>query len=197
VFGLLSIGWTLSLDNFRSSLILGGLKPSFRTSVKTSAIFGAWDGVAPVVGILIGHFLSDKLDKTSDTVAMIGLGIYGLFLVVRAVLSPKRADPDLKWARFGLPIPLSVDNVAAGTALGLAGYSPWLAPLLFAVMTFLMSVAGHQLGSMAANAFSWIPKLNLDLVTGACFVLIAALMALGVALPLSSHLCRTLTPAPT
>jgi hypothetical protein len=28
-------------------------------------------------------------------------------------------------------------------------------------------------------------KLNLDLVTGVCFVVIAVLMALGVALPLS------------
>ena len=185
MFGLISLGWALSLDNFRSSLILGGLRPTFRTSVKTSAIFGIWDGLAPVVGILIGHLLRDKLDSTSNTIAMIGLGVYGLFLVIRAVISPQRADPDLRWARFGLPIPLSVDNVAAGAALGLAGYSPWLAPVLFGVMTFLMSVAGHQLGRMAASIFSWIPKLNLDLVTGVCFVVVAVLMAFGVALPLS------------
>jgi putative Mn2+ efflux pump MntP len=185
VFGLISLGWILSLDNFRSSLVLGGLRPTFRQSVKTSAIFGVWDGLAPVVGIIIGHVLRDKLDNTSDEVAMIGLGIYGLFLIVRAVLSPQRADPDLKWARFGLPIPLSVDNVAAGAALGLAGYSPWLAPILFGFMTFVMSVAGHQIGRTAAHFFSFIPKLNLDLVTGACFVLIAVLMAFGVTLPLS------------
>ena len=185
MFGLLTLGFILSLDNFRSSLVLGGLKPTFLTSVKTSAIFGVWDGVAPVVGILIGHFLSDKLDKFSDTVAMIGLGAYGLFLIVRAVISPNRADPDLRWARFGLPIPLSIDNVAAGTALGLAGFSPWLAPVLFGCMTFVMSVAGHQIGRTAAHLFSFIPKLNLDLVTGVCFVVIAVLMALGVTLPLS------------
>ena len=185
MFGLISLGWVLSLDNFRSSLVLGGLRPTFRQSVKTSAIFGVWDGVAPVVGILIGHLLSDKLDHAADTVAMIGLGIYGLFLIARAAITPQRADPDLKWARFGLPIPLSADNVAAGTALGLAGYSPWLAPILFGVMTFLMSVAGHQIGRTAAHIFSFIPKLNLDLVTGVCFVAIAALMAFGVTLPLS------------
>ena len=187
MFGLISLGWVLSLDNFRSSLVLGGLGPTFRQSVKTSAIFGVWDGVAPVVGIIIGHFLRDKLDNNSDKIAMIGLGIYGLFLIVRAVISPGRADPDLKWARFGLPIPLSVDNVAAGTALGLAGYSPWLAPVLFGVMTFVMSVAGHQIGRTAAHFFSFIPKLNLDLLTGACFTLIAVLMALGVTLPLSGN----------
>lgn len=105
MFGLLTLGFVLSLDNFRSSLVLGELKPSFLQSVKTSAIFGVWDGLAPVVGILIGDLLSDKLDNVSDTVAMIGLGVYGLFLIVKSVISPNRADPDLKWARFGLPIP--------------------------------------------------------------------------------------------
>ena len=185
MFALLTLGFILSLDNFRSSLVLGGLKPTFLQSVKTSAIFGVWDGVAPVAGILIGHFLSDKLDNSSDTVAMIGLGIYGLFLIVRAVISPQRADPDLKWARFGLPIPLSVDNVAAGAALGLAGFSPWLAPVLFGCMTFVMSAAGHQIGRTVAHFISFIPKLNLDLVTGVCFALMAVLMAFGITLPLS------------
>jgi manganese efflux pump family protein len=185
VFGLLALGFVLSLDNFRSSLVLGGLKPTFLQSVKTSAIFGVWDGVAPVVGILIGHFLSDKLDNYSDRVAMIGLGIYGLILIIRAVISPNRADPDLKWARFGLPIPLSVDNVAAGTALGLAGYSPWLAPILFGVITFAVSVAGHQIGRTVANFFEFIPRINTDLLTGVAFASIAVLMALGVTLPLS------------
>jgi putative Mn2+ efflux pump MntP len=185
MFGLLSLGLTLSLDNFRSSLVLGGLKPTFRQSLKTSAIFGLWDGVAPAIGILIGGFLSDKIDNTANTVAMVGLGAYGLFLILRAVISPERADPNLTWARRGLPLPLSIDNVAAGTALGLAGYSPWLAPILFGVITFVVSVAGHQIGRTVAHFFDFIPRINTDLVTGIAFVSIAALMALGVTLPLS------------
>jgi manganese efflux pump family protein len=185
VFGLLTLGFVLSLDNVRSSLVLGGLKPNFLTSAKTSAIFGVWDGLAPVVGILIGHFLSDRLDDWSDTVAMIGLGVYGLFLIVKAALSPNRADPDLRWARFGLPVPLSVDNVAAGTALGLAGFSPWLAPILFGVMTFVMSLAGHQIGRTIAHFVDFIPRINTDLLTGVCFAVMAILMAFGVTLPLS------------
>jgi putative Mn2+ efflux pump MntP len=116
---------------------------------------------------------------------MIGLGAYGLFLIVRAVISPERADPDLKWARFGLPIPLSVDNIVGGTALGLAGYSPWLAPILFAVITFGMSLAGHQIGRTVASVVDFIPRINTDLLTGIGFALMAALLALGVHLPLS------------
>ena len=185
MFGLLSLGFTLSLDNFRSSLVLGGLKPTFVQSVKTSAIFGVWDAIAPAIGILIGHYLSDKVDKTADTVAIIGLGGYGIFLIARSLISPERADPNLKWARRGLPLPLSVDNIAAGTALGLAGYSPWLAPVLFGVITFAMSIAGHQIGRTVAHFFDFIPRINTDLLTGIGFAVIAALMALGITLPLS------------
>jgi manganese efflux pump family protein len=187
MFGLLSLGFTLSLDNFRSSLVLGGLKPTFLQSVKTSAIFGLWDSVAPAVGILIGGFLSDKINNTADTVAMVGLGAYGAFLIIRSLISPEKADPDLRWARRGLPLPLSIDNIAAGTALGLAGYSPWLAPAVFGVVTFVMSVAGHQIGRTVAHFFDFIPRINTDLLTGIGFAAIAALMALGVTLPLSGN----------
>ena len=187
MFGLLSLGFTLSLDNFRSSLVLGGLKPTFVQSVKTSAIFGLWDSVAPAVGILIGGFLTDKFDNTADTVAMVGLGAYGAFLIIRSLISPEKADPDLRWARRGLPLPLSIDNIAAGTALGLAGYSPWLAPAVFGVVTFVMSIAGHQIGRTVAHFFDFIPRINTDLLTGIGFAAIAALMALGVTLPLSGN----------
>ena len=185
MFGLLSLGFTLSLDNFRTSLVLGGLKPTFGQSVKTSAIFGVWDGVAPMVGILLGEFMSEKISATAETIAIIGLAAYGLFLIGRAVISPERADPDLRWARLGLPIPLSVDNVAAGAALGLAGYSPWLAPVLFAVTTFGVSLAGHQIGRSVASVVDFVPRINTDLLTGIAFAAMAALLALGVHLPLS------------
>ena len=180
MFALLSLGFTLSLDNFRTSIVLGGMKPTLLRSVKTSAIFGLWDGVAPAVGILVGHYLSQKIDSTSDTIAAIGLGGYGLFVLVRAVLSPEHADPDLRFATRGLPLPLSVDNVTAGTALGLAGFSPWLAPILFGTITFFMSVAGHQVGRTVAH---FIPRLRTDLLTGIGFVTMAVFLVVGISLP--------------
>jgi manganese efflux pump family protein len=176
MISLLTLGLTLSLDNFRISIALGGLKPTLLRSVKTSAIFGLWDGLAPLVGIIVGHYLSDRIDSTADLVAALGLAGYGLFVVVRALRTPEHADPDLRWATRGLPLPLSIDNVAAGASLGLAGYSPWLAPPLFAVVTFAMSVAGHQLGRMAAH---FVPRIRTDLLTGLAFIAMAALVATG------------------
>ena len=84
----------------------------------------------------------------------------------------------MRWATRGLPLPLSVDNVAAGASLGLAGYSAWLAPVLFGVITFVMSVAGHQIGRMAAQ---FVPRIRTDLLTGLAFVAMAFLVVTGTA----------------
>jgi putative Mn2+ efflux pump MntP len=158
------------------SIALGGLKPTLRRSVKTSFIFGLWDAIAPLVGIIVGDYLSEMIDSTADTIAAAALGTYGLFVVVRALRTPDHADPDMRWATRGLSLPLSIDNVAAGASLGLIGYSPWLAPALFGTITFVMSVAGHQIGRTVAH---FIPRVRTDLLTGIALVAMAAFVASG------------------
>jgi manganese efflux pump family protein len=177
MLGLIGLGFVLSLDNFRTAIVLGGLKPNLLQSVKTSLIFGLWDGVAPAIGILIGSYLGSKISDTAEIVATVGLAVYGLWVIIKALRSPEPADPDLKVARRWLPVPLSVDNLAAGAALGLAGHSVWLAPPLFAFCTFVVSVAGHKIGRTVAN---FIPRLRTDLLTGIAFVLMAGLVVAGV-----------------
>jgi manganese efflux pump family protein len=100
--------------------------------------------------------------------------------VIKALVAPEHADPDLRFATRGLPLPLSVDNVAAGAALGIAGFSPWLAPPVFGTITFFMSVAGHQVGRTAAH---FIPRIRTDLLTGLAFVTMAVLLFVGINLP--------------
>ncbi|MEE2523815.1 manganese efflux pump [Pseudarthrobacter sp. J75] len=176
MLALIGLGFALGLDNFRTSIVLGGLKPNFRTSVKTSLIFGAWDGVAPVVGLLIGSYFSTQIEEPAEIIGAAGLAAYGLWITIKALRSSEHADVDMKTARRWLPVPLSIDNVAAGAALGLAGYSPWLAPFLFAFTTFVMSVAGHQIGRTIAN---FIPRLRTDLLTGLVLLGMAGLWVAG------------------
>jgi putative Mn2+ efflux pump MntP len=177
MIALVGLGFALGLDNFRTSIVLGGLKPTWRTSVKTSLIFAVWDGLAPVAGLLIGEYLSTQIEGPAGMIGAAGLAGYGLWITVKAVRSPEHADLDMKTARRWLPVPLSIDNVAAGATLGLAGHSPWLAPVLFAFTTFVMSVAGHQIGRTVAN---FIPRLRTDLLTGIALLVMAGLMVAGV-----------------
>ncbi|HEY2258204.1 MAG TPA: manganese efflux pump [Solirubrobacteraceae bacterium] len=173
---LLLLGFTLSLDNFRTSLVLGAIQLSRRRAVRVALVFGFWDGLAPLVGILVGDYFGRRIGSTADYVGASALAAYGLFLVVQAWRTPEPEEPDQRWALFGLPLPLSLDNVVAGTSLGLLGFSPWVAPPLFAATTALMSLAGLQLGGVAARFI----HIRSDLLTGVALVVMAILLGLGL-----------------
>jgi putative Mn2+ efflux pump MntP len=168
---LLILGFTLSLDNFRTSIALGAIQRTWRRSVQVALMFGFWDGVAPMVGILIGKYSSEAIGSTGEYVGAIALGLYGLYLIFRAWRTPA-PDIERPWAIFGLLVPLSADNVVAGTSLGLLGFSPWVAPPVFGAITFVVSLAGLQLGRVAARFI----RIRPDLLTGVALVVMATVL---------------------
>jgi putative Mn2+ efflux pump MntP len=173
---LLILGIVLSLDNFRTAIVLGGLRLTWRHALRVSLVFGFWDAVAPLVGILGGDYFAKTIGSTADYVGAAVLGAYGLYLVIEASRTPEPEEFDQHWALFGLPLPLSIDNVVAGTSLGLQGFSPWLAPPLFGIITAVMTFAGLAIGRVAAGFI----RIRSDLLTGVALIVIAILQALGV-----------------
>jgi putative Mn2+ efflux pump MntP len=169
---LLILGFTLSLDNFRTAIALGGLTLTWRRSVQVALVFGLCDGLAPLVGILVGQYWSEAIGSTAEYVGAIVLGLYGLFLVIKAWRTEAPEEMDRPWAVFGLIVPLSADNVVAGTSLGLLGVSAWLAPALFGVTTAVMALIGLYLGRAAAGLL----RIRPDLLTGVALVVMATVM---------------------
>src|SRR3954470_544684 len=175
---LLLLGTVLSLDNFRTAFVLGGLRLTLRHAVRVALVFGFWDAVAPLVGILGGDYFAETIGSTADYVGAAVLGAFGLYLVVEASRTTAEEELDERWVLFGLPLPLSVDNVVAGTSLGLQGFSPWLAPPLFGVVTTVMTFVGLGVGRVAARFI----RVRSDLLTGVALIVIAILQALGLGL---------------
>jgi putative Mn2+ efflux pump MntP len=169
---LLILGLTLSLDNFRTAVALGALRLTWRRSAEVAVVFGVLDGVAPLVGILIGRYWSETIGSTAEYVGAISLGAYGVYLVVQACRTPAPEETDRPWAVFGLLVPLSADNVVAGASLGLLGVSPWLAPPVFGITTALMALIGLQLGRATAS----LMRIRSDLLTGASLVLMSVVL---------------------
>lgn len=172
---LLILGITLSLDNFRTSIVLGGLRLTWRHALQVALVFGFWDAVAPLVGILAGGYVAQRIGSTADYVGAAALAGYGLYLVARSRHGAASDEPDERWALFGLPLPLSVDNVFAGTSLGLLGFSPWLAPPLFGAITAVMTFVGLQIGRAAARYI----RIRPDLLTGVALIISAIVLLLG------------------
>jgi manganese efflux pump family protein len=173
---LLVLAFVLSLDNFRTAIALGALRPGWGRAVQVAVVFGLWDGVAPLVGVLVGHYWSQAIGSTAEYVGAIALGSYGLYLVVRAWRTPAPEHLDQRWALLGLPLPLSADNVVAGTSLGLLGFAPWVAAPVFGAMTALMALVGLQLGRAAAE----VVPIRCDLLTGVALVVMATVLGPGL-----------------
>jgi len=169
---LLVLGFTLSLDNLRTAIVFGGLPMSWRRSVEIALMFGVWDGVAPLVGILLGRYTSEAIGSTAEYVGAIALGVYGLYLVIHAWLTPPPGGIERPWALYGLLVPLSLDNVVAGTSLGLLGYSLWLAPLTFGATTAVVAIVGLRIGRTAASFI----RIRPDLLTGAALLIMAVVL---------------------
>jgi manganese efflux pump family protein len=173
---LIILGFTLGLDNFRTAILLGALRLTRRHAVQVALVFGFWDMMAPLVGILAGDVFAEKIGSTADFVGAAVLGVFGLYLLIEALRNPEPEEMDQRWALFGLPLPLSIDNVVAGTSLGLLGYSPWVAPPLFGVTTFLMTLVGLEIGRAAAHYI----RIRSDLLTGIALIVMAILLGTGV-----------------
>ena len=173
---LLVLGFTLSLDNFRTAVALGTLRLRWRHAAEVALAFGFWDAAAPLAGLLLGRSLGRTIGSTAESVGAVALGAYGLYLLVRAWRSPGPDDFGEFRALLGLPLPLSLDNVVAGTSLGLLGFAPWLAPPLFGAITALMSLAGLQLGRAAGRFI----RLRADVLAGLALVGMAAALGLGL-----------------
>lgn len=172
---VLALGFFLSLDNFRSSVAIGTIPFGLRRAVQIAVVFGVWDAVAPLVGGVLGHYVGALLGPIADYVGPAILGIYGLYLLVGAVRKPAPDEIDQPWVTlFGMPLSLSVDNLLAGTGLGILGFSPVIPAVVFGVMTAVMSLAGLCIGRFVGRL---IPVRS-DIVSG------ASLVAAAIVLPI-------------
>jgi len=171
---VLALGFFLSLDNFRSSIAIGTIPFRFRRAVQIAVVFGVWDGVAPLVGSALGHYVGVAIGPVAEYAGPALLGLYGAYLLFGAIRRPAPEEIDQPWVTiFGIPLSLSVDNLLAGTGLGLLGFPPLLSAAVFGAMTAVMSLAGLGIGRVAARL---IP-VRADLLSG------ISLLAAAVILP--------------
>jgi len=175
MISFLILAFVLSLDNFRLGIALGAFQLSWRRALRMAVVFGFWDGFSPLVGLLIGRYFGQEIGPVADTLGPIVLLVYGLYLVVRSLQTEAPEGLDERMALFGLPLSLSVDNLLAGTGLGMLGYPPVFTAAVFGMITVLMTFVGLQLGGVAAR---FIP-IRSDLLSGMGLSIVAVVQALG------------------
>ena len=178
---LIVLGFALSLDNFRTAVLLGPLRFARIRALEIAVVFGFFDGIAPLAGILAGNDISREIgDGLADHVGAAALSLYGLYLIVRALqtASQEQLRRELNWSIFGLPVPLSLDNLIAGTGVGMLGLSPLVPATVFGAITILMTLVGLQLGRVVTRFIPIRPRW--DVVVGVALIIQALVLKVGV-----------------
>ena len=173
---LLVLAFVLSLDSFRVSLGLGALRLRAARQAQIVVAFGLCDGLAPLVGILIGHSLVRLVGGWAEYLGPLMLGVYGAYVIYvarRYEETTEEREPG-GWIVLGLPLSLSLDNLIAGTSLGIIGFPLALSVGVIGAMSASMSLAGLSLGRTAANSL----KFRSELIGGVALVCIAVVLAI-------------------
>ncbi|MEN3325712.1 MAG: manganese efflux pump family protein [Acidobacteriota bacterium] len=167
---LLLLGFALSLDSFRVSLGLGTLKLSRLRQLQIVIAFGVCDALAPLIGLLIGKSLLQVIGPWVEHIGPLLLCAYGVYVIYIAqrCAGTETGETD-RWMVLGLPLSLSLDNLIAGTSLGMIGFPIVLSVIIIGAMSSLFALAGLRLGHTAINFL----RIRADLIGGVVLVVIA------------------------
>ena len=167
---LLLLGFALSLDSFRVSVGLGTLKLSRLRQLQIVIAFGVCDALAPLIGLLIGKSLLEFIGPWVEHLGPFLLCAYGVYVIYIAQRCAGREDGETdRWMVLGIPLSLSLDNLIAGTTLGMIGFPILLSITIIGVMSSLFALAGLRLGNTAVNLL----RIRADLIGGVVLIFIA------------------------
>lgn len=165
VAALLLVAVSVGLSNLAAAIAIGVGGTDRRTRLRVGIIFGLFEAAMPVIGLLVGHGLASSLGRATDWLAAALLILVGCANIVAGIRA--RGQQPARMARAsargyaapesarppGIPrllvsgLALSMDNVAAGFALGSYQVGVLAGVVVFGLVSSAMSLAGLEFGA--------------------------------------------------
>jgi manganese efflux pump family protein len=184
VLALLLLAIALGLSNFAGAIGFGVGGVSGRLRLRVAVLFGVFEAGMPVVGLLLGHGVAGGLGRSAHWLGgamLIAVGMISLVLALRGSGGsgagvPSGSGPLGTGRLLFSAVALSVDNLAAGFALGSLRVGLAVAAPVFGVVSVIMSLAGLELGARIGAAAGD----HGELIACAMLVGVGSAMAAGV-----------------
>jgi manganese efflux pump family protein len=196
VLPLLLVAASVGLSNLAAAIGIGFGGVTARTRVRVALTFGVFEAGMPIVGLVVGAGFASSIGHASRWIgAAVLIGI-GLVTVVQAWRQPRTANRDPaergaadRAAHPGPPhqtdslgrliisaLALSLDNLAAGFALGTMHVGVAEGAIVIGVVSVVLSLAGLELGGRIGAAAG----RRGEQIGGAILVAVGVALAAGV-----------------
>jgi manganese efflux pump family protein len=160
VLALLLVAVALGLSNLAAAIGLGTGGVGGAVRVRVAVVFGLFEAGMPLLGLLLGHDVAGSLGHAARWLGggiLIAIGCYGLLQARNQRASPRGSDGGGK-RKLGTIVlsglALSIDNLAAGFALGAYHVAFVVAAVLIGAVSVAMSLAGLELGARLGAALA-------------------------------------------
>ena len=163
---LLAVG--VSMDAFAVSICKGLAmkKAGLKEGLTCGIWFGGFQAMMPLIGFFLGTLFADAIEAVDHWVAFILLGIIGFNMLKEAFEKQdcccccENADADLSpKTMFVMAVATSIDALAVGISLAMAGLPVWgmdgifAAVLLIGLCTCAFCTAGVKIGNIFGGRF--------------------------------------------
>ena len=154
MLALVLVAVSLGLSNFAAAIGIGVSGIDARTRLRVGMIFGLFETAMPVLGLVLGRSLATTLGHATRWIGAGLLIAVGGYTVLQATRSPARDDGQAPATPAGqrtgrllvTGAALSIDNLAAGFALGTFRVSLPVATAVIGVISVAMSLIGLEFG---------------------------------------------------
>lgn len=162
---ILAVG--VSMDAFAVSICKGLAmkKATLKAGLTCGLWFGGFQALMPLIGFFLGTLFADAIEAVDHWVAFILLGIIGINMLKEAFennececCTDANADMSPK-TMFVMAIATSIDALAVGISLAMAGLRVWGMDGIFAAVTLIglctcaFCTAGVKIGNVFGGRF--------------------------------------------
>ena len=183
LYGLLLVSLSLGLNNFAASIGIGLSGIDAKTRLRTALVFGLFEALMPLVGLLIGQGLAGFIGQIGHYIGASLLILTGGYILWKARQGNRDADKKAEEnhpSHFGrlalIGFVLSLDNLVVGFALSLYHVPFLLAAFVIALVSVVLSLVGLELGQRLGKRFEeWG-----EVLSGAILVLVGLAISLGL-----------------
>jgi manganese efflux pump family protein len=151
--GLLLVSVSLGLSNFAAAIGIGLSGVDAKTRLKTGLIFGFFEALMPILGLLLGQRLAGLFGDIGHDIGAVLLILTGAFTLWQARKNATQQNQANQKQRLQsvarlliTGFAISLDNLVVGFALSLYRVPVLLAALVIATTSVGMSLIGLELG---------------------------------------------------
>jgi putative Mn2+ efflux pump MntP len=181
MFFLILVGISMGLGNFACAVGIGLNGLTNKTRIQTAIIFGFFETIMPIIGLLLGRRFSPLfgiIGRYSGAGLLILIGIYLLLSAKNKKIQKNKFNNNYSFpVKYLILIGFanSIDNLIIGFAISFSHYALFQVALIAVIISVCLSLIGLEVGhKLGAIVEKWSAKIS-----GLILILIGLVLGFG------------------